>query len=259
MYSNANQRRRSLITGATVAAGLALSNTPIRAEQPFRIKAVAFDGFTTFNPQNVADACERAFPGKGAALINSWRTRQFEYTWLRTLMNRYENFWTVTRDSLVWAAKALTLELTEDKEQELLQAVLEVSAWPDAASALRDLKDAGIRLAFLANLTPHMLDRWVDNAKLNGIFENHLSTDRVRQFKPHPSAYKMGVDHFRLKRGEIVFAAFGGWDAAGAKSFGYPTFWVNRANTPVEELGLHPDGMGKTLHDLRNFVLSSHN
>ena len=110
-------------------------------------------------------------------------------------------------------------------------------------------------MAFLSNLTDAMLDAAVRNSGLEGFFEPHLSTDRVRAFKPDPRAYHMGLDAFKLKKQEIAFAAFAGWDAAGAKWFGYPTFWVNRLNTPVEELSAVPDGVGSGLPDLVKFVL----
>jgi 2-haloacid dehalogenase len=90
---------------------------------------------------------------------------------------------------------------------------------------------------------------------LQGLFEPHLSTDRVRVFKPDPRAYHMAVDALNLRRDEIVFAAFAGWDAAGAKAFGFPTFWVNRTNQPVEELGFPPDAIGHDMDDLARFVI----
>jgi 2-haloacid dehalogenase len=112
-------------------------------------------------------------------------------------------------------------------------------------------------MAFLSNLTNAMLDAVVRNSGLEGFFEDHLSTDKVRAFKPDPRAYQMGVDAFKLKKEEIAFAAFAGWDAAGAKWFGYPTFWVNRANVAGEELGVVPDGVGSGLADLVKFVLAN--
>ena len=136
-----------------------------------------------------------------------------------------------------------------------MQTWLTLKAWPDVAPALQALKAAGIRMAFLANLTNTMLDAVVKNSNLDGFFEPHLSTDRVKVFKPDPRAYQMGVGAFRLEKEEIAFAAFAGWDAAGAKWFGYPTFWVNRLNTPVEQLGVTPDGVGSGLGDLVKFVL----
>jgi 2-haloacid dehalogenase len=115
--------------------------------------------------------------------------------------------------------------------------------------------NAGIRMAFLSNLTETMLDAAVKNSGLEGYFEPHLSTDRVKAFKPDPRAYQMGLDAFKLAKEEIVFAAFAGWDAAGAKWFGYPTFWVNRMSAPVEELDVMPDGIGSGMADLVKFVL----
>jgi 2-haloacid dehalogenase len=117
------------------------------------------------------------------------------------------------------------------------------------------LQAAGIRMAFLANLTAPMLDAVVKNSGLEGFFEPHLSTDKVKAFKPASSAYQMGPDAFKLKKEEIAFAAFAGWDAAGAKWFGYPTFWVNRSNARSEELGVMPDGVGSDMADLVKFVL----
>jgi 2-haloacid dehalogenase len=139
----------------------------------------------------------------------------------------------------------------------LMQSVLEMKAWPDAGPALRELKKRGLELVFLANPSAAMLDRWIENSGLEGVFGSHLSTDLVRAFKPDPRAYQLGVNVLRLERDEIVFAAFGGWDAAGAKAFGYPTFWVNRANAPEEGLGFEPDAVGTDLHSLVAFVAGS--
>lgn len=247
-------RRTFLTLAAGAASSLMVSGPRARTRTTPKIKAVAFDGFTTFDPQPVVALAGELFPGKGPELTAAWRTRQFEYAWLRTLTGDYVDFWHVTEDALVFAAKLLKLDLTREKRMQLIQAFLEIKAWPDALPALKSLKAAGIRMAFLSNFTTEMLDAAVRNSGLQGIFEPHLSTDRVKAYKPDPRAYRMGLEAFGLKREEIAFAAFGGWDAAGAKTFGYPTFWVNRMNLPVEELGAVPDASGATLHDLVNFV-----
>jgi 2-haloacid dehalogenase len=193
---------------------------------------------------------EELFPGRGTGLANIWRDRQFEYAWLRTMSRRYADFWQVTEDALVFAAKTLELDLTSEKRDRLMGAWLAIRCWPDVPAALGALKNAGVRLAFLSNMTRKMLEAGIRNSALEGVFEHVLSTDRVKVYKPDPRAYQMGIDAFRLKRGEILFAAFAGWDAAGAKAFGYPAFWVNRQNQPAEELGMIPDAAGATLDDL---------
>ncbi len=252
--------RREFVTLAAGGVAAATGSAPVDqvraadAAKP-KIQAVAFDGFPIIDPRPVLAKAEEMFPGKGLKLGDAWRTRQFEYTWLRTLGGRYADFWQVTEESLVFAAKALAIDLSADKRDQLMQSWLALKAWPDVAPALQALKAAGIRMAFLSNLTDSMLDAAVKNSALEGFFEPHLSTDKVSAFKPDPRAYQMGLDAFGLKKEEIAFAAFAGWDAAGAKWFGYPTFWVNRLNAPVEELSAAPDGMGSGLDDLVKFVL----
>ena len=220
------------------------------------IKAIAFDAFTTFDPQPIVALAEQLFPTQGAALGNAWRARQFEYTWLRSVGHRYVDFWKVTEDALVFAANMLHLDLSTDKRAQLMAAYLDLKAYADVRSALESLQRAGIRLALLSNMTRTMLEAATKNAGFEGIFEFTLSTDTVHTYKPDPRAYQMGMEAFGLPRQDMLFAAFGGWDAAGAKWFGYPTFWVNRLHLPVEELDVAPDGMGDSLTDVANFVRS---
>jgi 2-haloacid dehalogenase len=220
------------------------------------IKAVVFDGFPIIDPTPIAARAEMLFPGRGQSLLSAWRTRQFEYTWLRTLAGTYIDFWHTTQDALVYAARSLALALTDAERNTLMQTYLELKAWPDVRPALEGLRDAGIRMAFLSNFTAPMLDAAVRNSGLQGFFEEHLSTDRVRVYKPHPRAYEMGLAAFGAHREEIVFCAAAGWDAAGAKWFGYPTYWINRARQPDEELGVSPDATGTGLADFAEFVLA---
>ena len=245
--------RRKFVALAGAAAFAAPAVRSLAAER--KIKAVAFDGFPIIDPRPVFARAEEIFPGKGIALSEAWRTRLFEYTWLRTLGQHYVDFWQVTGDSLAFAAKSSGVELSAEQRDQLMQTWLALKAWPDVAPALKELNAAGIRMTFLANLTETMLDAVVKNSSLEGFFEPHLSTDRVEAFKPDRRAYQMGPDAFKLRKDEIAFAAFAGWDATGAKWFGYPTFWVNRANAPVEELGVMPDGIGSGMADLVKFVL----
>jgi 2-haloacid dehalogenase len=241
----------SLAAGAAVTV---LSPTSVAAEPKFTVKAVAFDAFAIFDARPVFALAAELFPGQGVELGNAWRARQFDYAWLRTLSGRYVDFWRVTEDALIFSCRSLKLELTGAARDRLMQSYLEIKAWPDVMPALKTLKDAAVRMAFLSNFTGPMLDRGVKNSGLEAFFEDHLSTDRVKAYKPDSRAYAMGTSAFRLRREEIAFAAFASWDAAGAKWFGYPTFWLNRMGAPAEELGVAPDAVGKDLSDLVRFV-----
>ena len=243
----------SLVVTGAAAAKLSAEPLIAKVSEP-KIEAIAFDGLAVFDVRPVAALAERIFPGRGGEMSALWRTRQFEYTWLRTVGHQYADFWQVTKEALVFSCKSLKLELTRANSDRLMQSYLELKAWPDAPVALKELKASGLRMAFLSNFTAAMLDQAVKNSGLEGIFADHLSTDRVRAFKPDPQAYRMAMSAFGLRKEEIAFAAFGGWDAMGAKWFGYPTFWVNRAHAPAEELGTFPKGVGKDLNDLAIFV-----
>jgi 2-haloacid dehalogenase len=241
---------------AAVAAAVAADGPLASAARRPAVRAVAFDGLAVFDPRPVAVLCEQLFPGKGAELTRLWRARQFEYTWLRTAMGRYADFEQVTQESLAFAAKTLGLELTATGREALMQAFLALRAWPDAPAALASLRDAGYRLALLSNFTPTMLASATRNSKLGDIFEFRLSTDLARAYKPDARAYRLAVEAFRLHRGEIGFVAFAGWDAAGARTFGFPTYWANRLGGAVEELGVGPDAAGPDLAGVEAFLES---
>jgi 2-haloacid dehalogenase len=255
MQSDSHLNRRSILCFTAATAAIATLARAATAT-PNAVKAIAFDALVIFDPRPVFALGEELFPGQGATLGELWRTRQFEYCWLRTLTGRYADFRQVTDDALVFAAAQLKLDLTAEKRERLLQATLALKAYPDVQDALSALRRRGIRLALLSNFSARMLEANIAAAGLDGAFEALLSTDRVRAYKPDPRAYRMAIDALGLGKEEIVFAAFAGWDAAGAKSFGYRTFWANRRGFAAEELGVRPDAIGATVTDLAAFALS---
>jgi 2-haloacid dehalogenase len=252
-----NRRRFIAFTGAALASSLVGSTWGRSLENTrpsLNIKAIAFDAFPIFNPSSVFVLAEQLFSGRGSALSEEWRTRQFEYAWLRIAAHHYADFWQITQDALVFAANKLQLALTADKCEALMNAYLKLAVWPEVPSALNRLKTLGFQLAFLSNFTPQMLDANIQNAGLGKLFDRVISTDQASTYKPDPRAYQLGIEALGLKRNEVLFAAFAGWDAAGAKLFGYPTFWVNRLKLPAEELDAVPDASGGSLLDLIQFL-----
>jgi 2-haloacid dehalogenase len=255
--SSAILKRRDFLS-TSAASGLALQTFASEAAgSPPKIQAVAFDGFAILDPRPVFDLVDQIYPERGADLSNLWRSRQFEYMWLRTLSRQYSDFWQVTGDALVFATKALNVDFTPQKHSRLMEAYLKLRCWPEVPAALRALRGTGTRLALLSNLTAEILQAGIRNSELEGLFDQVLSTDLVRAYKPDPRAYRMGLHALGLDSGQILFAAYAGWDAAGAKAFGYPVYWVNRQRQPAEELGVRPDGTGSSLDDLEAWVEQS--
>lgn len=236
-------KRRDLLgfAAGAFATSAILRSHGIRAAARLRFRAVAYDGFALFDPRPIAALASKLVPDKGADLVNLWRVKQFDYQWLSALSGRYQDFWRSTEGALAFAVRSLTIELKPEARDSLLQAWLELKAWPDVPPALRELKQAGLKQAPLANLTPKILEAAIRNSGLEGVFDSVISTDRARTFKPDPRAYQLGVDVLGARREEIVFVPSAGWDAAGSKWFGYPTFWINRSGAPAEELGVRAD------------------
>jgi 2-haloacid dehalogenase len=247
----------SSIKWSHLAAILIATSGPVPAQgsPPPRYKAVAFDYFVIFDANSVVPAVEKAFPGKGAEFTRAWRAKQFEYGFLRSITDRHADFFKVTEDALVYTAAAMKLELTPQKRKSLLDAYLTLEPWPDAVDALRKLRASGVRVITIANFSPGMLEANAEHAGIADLFDELLSTQANGTYKPDPRAYALGMEHLKLKKEEIVFAAFGGWDAYGAKSFGYTTYWVNRFNMPVEELGIKADHTSNDLEGLLRLVL----
>lgn len=222
---------------------------------PPRFRAVAFDYFVIFDANSIIPAAEKAFPGRGAEFARLWRSKQFEYGYLRSITGRQVDFFRVTEDALVYTAAMMKLDLAPETRRKLLDAYLALEPWPDAADALRRLKAAGVRIITISNFSPEMLRANAERAGIAGLFDELLSTQANGSYKPEPRAYALGMEHLKLGKEEIAFCAFGGWDAFGAKSFGYKTYWVNRFHLPMEELGIEPDGTSDSMEVLLRFVL----
>ena len=220
------------------------------------LKSIAFDAYgTLFDVYSVSSLAEELFPVKGAQLSTIWRDKQIEYTRLRTLCDKYADFWQVTGDALDYACATLGLEPTPSSRGRLMGQYAELSAFPENAEQLLRLKDAGINLSILSNGTPWMLDQAVKASGLEGYFEHILSVDAVKRFKTAPEAYQMGPDALGCHTKEILFVSSNCWDICGATWFGYRTIWLNRYGLPLERLGVEPHQIGTSLEDVADYAI----
>jgi 2-haloacid dehalogenase len=216
------------------------------------MKAMAFDAYgTLFDVFSVTALGEVLFPGKGDALAQLWRLKQLQYSMLRSLMGRHRDFWRLTEDALVYAARSLGLDLTPDGRARLLEAYLTLAAFPDVRLGLAALKARGLRLAILSNGEPKMLEAAARSADIIDLLDAILSVEEVKIFKPSPRVYQLAPEHLRVRPGELGFVSSNGWDVAGAASTGLQTFWIQRqATEPPEELGFPADHTVSTITDL---------
>lgn len=210
------------------------------------MEALVFDAYgTLYDVHSVAQRCEGFFPGAGARLSQLWRAKQLEYTWLRSLMRRYVPFSTVTREALAYACEALSLELGVPQMEALMAEYNMLAAYPEVPKALERLRG---KKAILSNGSRDMLEPLVRHSRL--ALDAVLSVDEVKVFKPAPEVYELAVRRLQVPKERIGFVSSNGWDALGAKSFGFSVFWINRGNAPLDRLGFKPDRVVSTLAEL---------
>jgi 2-haloacid dehalogenase len=203
------------------------------------IRGYVFDAYgTLFDVHSVIEA-GRAITSDPAALSLLWRQKQLEYTWLRSLMGRYEDFWAVTEAALRFSMRRLGLKADDAQLARLMDAYLTLACFPEVEAALERL--AGRPRAILSNGSPRMLAAAVASSGLGRHLQHVLSVDAVKVFKPAPAVYALGPQALGLPAAELLFVSSNAWDVAGAKSFGYQVAWCNRTGAPSEELGVTPD------------------
>lgn len=221
------------------------------------IKAIAFDAYgTLFNVHSVVEKCEEIYPGYGTKISDLWRAKQLEYTWLRSLMGRYRDFWGITEDALVYTLKNFHLDYDEHTISTILERYLYLQPYDEIPDALDRLKEK-FKLAILSNGSPNMLHDMVENANLEHSFEQIISVDELQIFKPFSGVYQLGPAKLNMTKDEILFVSSNPFDIAGAKVFGYRVCWINRLNLQREEfndIDAKPDIIIKSLSELENFV-----
>ena len=217
-------------------------------------KAVLFDVYgTLLDVYSVGLRAEQMFPGAGERLARAWRDKQIEYSRLVSMSGRYRPFWQLTRDALQVTAAALRLPLDEAGADSLMNEYRHLSAFPEIRPVLQALAERGIRAGVLSNGDPEMLAVAIRSAGLTELIDPILSVHATRRYKTDPAAYAIGPVALGLPASEILFVSSNCWDAIGATWYGFTTLWVNRADAPMERLGVEPTRVGRSLRDVLEF------
>jgi 2-haloacid dehalogenase len=241
------------------------------------MKAVVFDAYgTLYDVQSVAAITEQAFPGYGELITQIWRIKQLEYSWLRSLMRRYEDFCLITRQSLAYTLRVLGLQHEARVFDQIMDKYLHLDLYPDAVAALAAMR--GRKLAILSNGSTDMLNALVRNSGLDRVLDATISIDSAKTFKPSPDAYALVETKLGVPPSEVLFVSSNPWDACGAKAFGFHVAWIERVTpeamalacvksdlmlpltlykalrTQMDELGFEPDHRIRTLSELPRLV-----
>ena len=219
--------------------------------QPFQgVSACVFDAYgTLFDFASAAARCADIPADRRGALTTLWRDKQLQYAWLRTLENRYADFWQVTGEALDFALESLDLASSSLRER-LMELYLGLQPFPEVPAVLGALRKAGFKTAILSNGSPAMLEALVKRSGLEAMFDAVLSVDAVRAFKTHPKVYQYALDTLALPARAIAFQSSNAWDAHAASDFGMRVVWCNRYGQRRERLPGKPDFEIRTLAEL---------
>ncbi len=214
------------------------------------VKALAFDHYgTLFDKHAVWKVMEVDFPGHGDELARLWFKTIKKYCWLSGLMERYLTWDDITKRALTFAGKSLSLEVTDALHEKLIAADLILEPFPEVPAALERLATK-LDLYVLTMASPWMIEASQKNAGVEHLFKKVISSEPYKVYKPGNRAYDLGVDEIGLAKEQIGFVSGNSFDVIGGKNYGFPTFWVNRAGLPLDELGPQPDWVGKGLDDM---------
>jgi 2-haloacid dehalogenase len=214
-----------------------------------RVKGIAFDMYgTVVDVGAVALACKGVAPDPGA-FTAQWRAKQLEYTFLRSLMGKYQDFWRVSEQALEFTIQRFGLQASREQRKRLMEAWLHPSPYSEVAGALPRLKER-YPLAVLSNGSPRMLRAGLEAAGLLPHFRWVISVDAVKLYKPSPKVYQLAPSRMKLKKGEVLFVSSNSFDVIGAKSFGFRVCWINRTVAPLDPLGPKPDLVVKSFDEL---------
>ena len=217
------------------------------------IKAIIFDAYgSLFDVNSAAEKCKDKIGDKWEGFANYWRTTQLEYTWLRTLMNRHENFWKVTEDSLNKSMQIFKID--PSMKNELLNLYKVLSTFSEVKAVLNELKKKNYKLAILSNGTPSLLNELVKSNNLDNIFNDIFSIEEVKVYKPHPKVYNIPIQKYQIQKNEVAYLSANTWDVSAGGNYGFNPVWVNRKNSIFDKLDYVPKYQIENLSKLIDII-----
>lgn len=225
------------------------------------VKVCAFDAYGTLLDtaaavrQTVAEPDYQHAAPLEEAIASAWRSRQLQYTWLRSLAGQFGSFWQITREALEWTLERHGLANDEAMREKMLDCYWNIEAFPEATATLQRVRGMGLDMAVLSNGSKMMLDDALTRCGFSSLLDAVLSVDDVKVFKPAPEVYAMVVERFGCEAGEVAFVSANGWDAAAAAAYGFRSIWINRTGEPMERLPGEIEAVLESLEEVPDRIM----
>ena len=192
-----------------------------------------------------------------AAVRKEWFMQTLQLAMAATLTNAYEDFRVQADTGLEITARHYMVSMLGEEKNLILGSLRKLRAYPDVTGSLQRLRDAGLRLATLTNSTVQAAEAQLTYAGLQDHFEQVISADEVRRFKPAPEVYHLAAKRLSVEPGQVRLVAAHDWDVTGALRAGCAAAFVGRPGQVMNPFGPQPDVRGADLGAVVEQILAA--
>lgn len=165
---------------------------------------------------------------KARAISDLWRAKQLEYAFRRGLMRNFVSFVESTRQALDYAAAFNGAELSDGQKQTLMGVYKKLPPFPDARDGLAALRGMNVRSFAFSMGGVEAVRELLSNVDLLDAFEDVISIDAVRSFKPDPAVYASFLREAGATGEQAWLISGNPFDVIGGISAGWRGIWVQR-------------------------------
>ena len=192
-----------------------------------------------------------------ASIMPQWFGQVLRAALVATITDTYHDFGVIACDALEMTAMRHNITLTNDDTVTILGTMRALPPHPEVPESLARLKEAGLRLAALTNSPPHVLEEQMTNSGLRDYFEELISVDPTRKYKPAREPYQHAAQTLGVDPSNIRMVAAHDWDIAGAMRAGMAGAFIARPGMVLGPLQALPDIIGEDLREVAEKILAA--
>jgi 2-haloacid dehalogenase len=216
---------------------------------------IAFDLVGTLLDPRALDTHFERFFGEGS-VRQEWLLQTLQLALAATLADAYEDFGVQADTALEITARRYKVSMLGEEKNLILGTLRRLRPYPEVAQSLQRLREAGLRLAALTNSTAQAADAQLSFAGLQDYFEQVISADEVRRFKPAPAVYRWAAERLSVEPGQVRLVSAHDWDVTGALRAGCAAAFIARPGQVMNPFGPQPDVRGADLAAVADQLLA---
>lgn len=203
---------------------------------------LAFDVYgTLINTSGVFNSLEKMIGNKAKPVMDTWRSKQLEYSFRRGLMNKFVDFSVCTNDALEFSCKSFKVNLSDTQKEALMNEYKVLPAFEDVKEGLQTLKNKGHNIYAFSNGSTNAVSNLLINAEIMHLFNGVVSVEDVKVFKPSPLVYKNFNKKTASTKENSWLISGNPFDVIGAASYGMKTAWIQRSSETIfDPWGIKP-------------------